>query len=116
MWTGIQILNRLVGNGTISYADAAMISGAAGVANAGGPLINPGYGRPDVTRADIKTGVSANTEVEKDFELPALLAEWQRFGFNAHSLCILSGAHSFGLSGTSSPQGLLGTPVFSNKV
>lgn len=74
-----------------------------------------GYGRPDVTEMDIKTGVSAETEIAKDFELPQLLAQWATFGFDAQTLCILSGAHSFGLSGTSSPQGLLTTPIFSRK-
>lgn len=159
MWAGREIANAILGAGTISFADAAVIVGAAGVANAGGPWVNGtrsfflflfaivrarknkvplspppplslslfprknksssfpsvGYGRPDVTEEDIKTGVSANTEVEKDFELPELLAEWQRFGFDADILCILSGGHSFGISATSSPQGLLTTPVFSNK-
>ena len=81
MWAGREISNAILGAGTISYADAAVIVGAAGVANAGGPWVNVGYGRPDVTEEDIKTGVSANTEVEKDFELPELLAEWERFGF-----------------------------------
>jgi len=117
MWAGRQITNAIVGADTISFGDAAVIVGAASVANAGGPwvngalkikreyfqhavflhphrhsLISPGksppspqkilllfavgYGRPDVTVEDIKTGVSAETEIAKDFELPELLAQW----------------------------------------
>lgn len=40
MWVGREITNAIVGKGTISLADAAVIVGAAGVANAGGPWVN----------------------------------------------------------------------------
>ena len=40
MWTGREIANAILGAGTISFADAAVIIGAAGVANAGGPWVN----------------------------------------------------------------------------
>ena len=64
--------------------------------------------------------VSENRERKRDDDGPLSLARSL-----AHHLStpkqtknrnsILSGAHSFGISATSSPQGLLNTPVFSNK-
>jgi hypothetical protein len=40
MWAGRQITNAIVGADTISFGDAAVIVGAASVANAGGPWVN----------------------------------------------------------------------------
>ena len=113
LWAGKQILDKLYPD-TLSWADCIALSAAAGVKNAGGPYVNVGYGRPDATEADPFTGVSVSTEVTKDWNLDQLLAQWESFGWTANELCILSGAHTFGISATSSPQGLMARPFFTN--
>lgn len=113
VWAGKQIMDKAY-PGVLSWADCIALSAAAGVKNAGGPYVNVGYGRPDSGVADPFTGVSAQTEITKDWTLGPLLAQWQSFGWTASELCILSGAHTFGISATSSPQGLMTRPFFTN--
>ena len=60
----------------VSYADLSAIAGAVGIFNTGGPLINVGYGRPDVDVADPNQGVGSNTNQQKDYPIAELLNEW----------------------------------------
>ena len=60
----------------VSYADLSAIVGAVGIFNTGGPLINVGFGRPDVDVADPNQGVGSNTNQQKDYPIAELLNEW----------------------------------------
>ena len=70
-----QVLDRVLPK-PVSYADLCAIAGAVGVFNTGGPLINVGYGRPDVEVSDPNQGVSANTNQQKDYPIAELMNEW----------------------------------------
>ena len=111
LWAGKQIIDKHY-PGVVSWADVIPLAAAAAIKNAGGPYVNVGYGRPEATGPDPFVGVSVSTEITKDWPLDALLAQWEYFGFDANTLCILSGAHTFGISATSSPQGLMARPFF----
>lgn len=111
IWAGKQIMDKYY-PGALSWADCIPLAAAAAVKNAGGPYVNVGYGRPDASVADPFDGVGHATEITKDWPLDKLLAQWQFYGFDADDLCILSGAHTFGISATSSPQGLMTRPFF----
>ena len=41
-----------------------------------GPVINVGYGRPDVNKADVFAGVGSNTNAARDYPADQLIAEW----------------------------------------
>ena len=70
-----QVLDRVLPK-PVSYADLCAIAGAVGVFNTGGPLINVGYGRPDVDVADPNAGVGSNTNQQKDYPIAELMNEW----------------------------------------
>ena len=70
-----QVLDRVLPK-PVSYADLCAIAGAVGVFNTGGPLINVGYGRPDVDVADPNAGVGSNTNQQKDYPIAELMDEW----------------------------------------
>ena len=114
IWAGYHIMDKAY-PGVLSWADCIAIAGATGTKLAGGPYVNVGYGRPDVAVADPFTGVGHITQITKDFTLGPLLADWESYGFTAQELCILSGAHTFGISATSPPQGMMTRPFFTNE-
>jgi hypothetical protein len=114
IWAGYHIMDKAY-PGVLSWADCIAIAGATGTKLAGGPYVNVGYGRPDVAVADPFAGVGHITQITKDFTLGPLLADWESYGFTAQELCILSGAHTFGISATSSPQGMMTRPFFTNE-
>ena len=70
-----QVLDRVLPK-PVSYADLCAIAGAVGIFNTRGPLINVGFGRPDVDVADPPQGVGANTFQQKDYPIAELLNEW----------------------------------------
>ena len=70
-----QVLDRVLPK-PVSYADLCAIAGAVGIFNTGGPLINVGYGRPDVEVSDPNQGVGANTNQQKDYPIAELMNEW----------------------------------------
>lgn len=70
-----QVLDRVLPK-PVSYADLCAIAGAVGVFNTGGPLINVGYGRPDVDVSDPNRGVGSNTNQQKDYPIAELMDEW----------------------------------------
>ena len=41
-----------------------------------GPVINVGYGRPDVNKSDDFGGVGSNTNDQRDYPAAELIAEW----------------------------------------
>ena len=41
-----------------------------------GPVINVGYGRPDVNKSDEFGGVGSNTNDQRDYPAAELIAEW----------------------------------------
>jgi hypothetical protein len=64
----------------VSYADLCAISGAAGIYLTHGPLINVGYGRPDVDGPDPFTGVGSNTNQQRDYPIQEIINEWGEHG------------------------------------
>ena len=60
----------------VSYADLCAIAGAVGVYQTHGPLINVGYGRPDVTGPDPFQGVGSNTNQQRDYPIQEIINEW----------------------------------------
>ena len=70
-----QVLDRVLPS-PISYADLCAIAGAVGVYNTHGPLINVGYGRPDVDGPDPFQGVGSNTNQGRDYPIQELINEW----------------------------------------
>ena len=73
-----QALDDALGTPT-SYADLMAISGAAAIYNTKGPLINVGYGRPDVDGPDPFQGVGSNTNQQRDYPIQAIINEWGKF-------------------------------------
>ena len=41
-----------------------------------GPVINVGYGRPDVDKSDEFGGVGSNTNDQRDYPAAEIIAEW----------------------------------------
>ncbi len=80
-----QVLDRVLPS-PISYADLCAIAGAVGVYNSHGPLINVGYGRPDVDGPDPFQGVGSNTNQQRDYPIQEIINEWGEL--------ILTGCHS----------------------
>lgn len=70
-----QVLDRMLPS-PISYADLCAIAGAVGVYNTHGPLINVGYGRPDVDGPDPFQGVGSNTNQQRDYPIQEIINEW----------------------------------------
>ena len=70
-----QALDDALGTPT-SYADLMSIGGAVAVYNTKGPLINVGYGRPDVDGPDPFQGVGSNTNQQRDYPIQAIIDEW----------------------------------------
>ena len=68
----------------ISYADLCAIAGAVGVYNTHGPLINVGYGRPDVDGPDPFQGVGSNTNQQRDYPIQELINEWGELSLTEH--------------------------------
>ena len=60
----------------VSYADLCAIVGAVGVYQTHGPLINVGYGRPDVTGPDPFQGVGSNTNQQRAYPIQEIINEW----------------------------------------
>ncbi|KAK9832086.1 hypothetical protein WJX81_005292 [Elliptochloris bilobata] len=116
LYTAKQVVDKVVPH-PVSWADLCQIAGAVGVYTLHGPVINVGYCRPDVDKADEFGGVGSNTNDQRDYPAKELIAEWERYGFMPYDLVILSGGHSFGLTVSTNPQGFM-TPVnrvFNNK-
>ncbi|KAK9832108.1 hypothetical protein WJX81_007884 [Elliptochloris bilobata] len=116
VWAAKQVVDKLLPS-PVSWADMFAISGAVGLYKLHGPLVNVGYGRPDVEVPDDFGGVGSNTNDQRDYPADQLIAEWESYGFTPYDLCTLSGGHAFGLSASTNPQGYL-TPenrVFGNK-
>ena len=84
-----QALDDALGTPT-SYADLMAISGAAAIFNTNGPLINVGYGRPDVDGPDPFQGVGSNTNQQRDYPIQALIDEWGKLPEEPVVLVILS--------------------------
>lgn len=72
-----QVLDRMLPS-PVSYADLCAIAGAVGVYNTHGPLINVGYGRPDVDGPDPFQGVGSNTNQQRDYPIQEIINEWGR--------------------------------------
>ena len=60
----------------VSYADLCAIAGAVGIYGTHGPLINVGYGRPDVDGPDPFQGVGSNTNQQRDYPIQEIINEW----------------------------------------
>ena len=60
-----------------------------------GPLVNVGYGRPDVEVPDDFGGVGSNTNDQRDYPADQLIAEW-RAALDLHmsTLCYVFCANS----------------------
>ncbi len=80
-----QVLDRMLPS-PISYADLCAIAGAVGVYNTHGPLINVGYGRPDVDGPDPFQGVGSNTNQGRDYPIQELINEWGELTLTGHAL------------------------------
>ena len=71
-----QVLDRTLAH-PVSYADLCAIAGAVGVYATHGPLINLGYGRPDVDGPDPFQGVGSNTNQQRDYPIQEIIDEWR---------------------------------------
>ena len=80
-----QVLDRVLPS-PISYADLCAIAGAVGVYNSHGPLINVGYGRPDVDGPDPFQGVGSNTNQQRDYPIQEIINEWGELISTGHTL------------------------------
>lgn len=78
-----QVLDRMLPS-PISYADLCAIAGAVGVYNTHGPLMNVGYGRPDVDGPDPFQGVGSNTNQQRDYPIQELINEWGELSLTGH--------------------------------
>jgi catalase (peroxidase I) len=76
-----QILDRVLPS-PVSYADLIAIGGAAAVYATNGPLINVGYGRPDVDGPDHFIGVGSNTNQQRDYPIQEIINEWSECPFS----------------------------------
>lgn len=73
-----QVLDKVLPS-PVSYADLCSIAGAVGVYATHGPLINVGYGRPDVDGPDPFQGVGSNTNQQRDYPIQQIINEWGVF-------------------------------------
>lgn len=93
MWAGRLITNTIVGKDTISYGDAAVIIGAAGVANGGGPWVNGKFGVMAASAASGRSereraaGISPSSGVVGDAILVGASVDAFSFGAFYASLC-----------------------------
>lgn len=71
-----QVLDRILPH-PVSYADLCAIAGAVGVYATHGPLMNVGYGRPDVDGPDPFQGVGSNTNQQRDYPIQEIIDEWR---------------------------------------
>jgi hypothetical protein len=83
-----QALDDALGTPT-SYADLMAIGGAVAVYNTKGPLINVGYGRPDVDGPDPFQGVGSNTNQQRDYPIQAIIDEWGMALSSRHPVLIV---------------------------
>lgn len=107
--------------GAFSYADCIAIAASVAVAKATGPIMHVGYGRPDASGPDPRTGVTHDPATDRQLTgargVEAMLSSWAAFGHSAETLTTLLGAHTFGVSSQHAPIGLL-TPqsiIFSKR-
>ena len=107
--------------GVFSFADCVAIAASVAIAKASGPVIHVGYGRPDATGPDPRSGVTHDPAGDRTLAgaagIDRMLAMWAAFGHSPTTLTTLVGAHALGVSSQHAPIGLL-TPqsiVFSNR-
>nr|QOL01105.1 putative extracellular protein CSOL_032 [Pseudococcomyxa simplex] len=106
IWAAKQQLDKTLPT-PVSYADLCSIAGAVGVYLTHGPLINVGYGRPDVDGPDPFQGVGSNTNQQRDYPIQQIINEWEFYGFDLETLVVLSGGHAIGFSASTNPQGTI---------
>ncbi|XP_062206142.1 cationic peroxidase 1-like [Phragmites australis] len=86
----------------ISCADILAVAARDSIVGLGGTSYDVLLGRRDATTASID---DANNDIPTPFmHLPALLANFQPHGLSPHDVVVLSGGHTLGCSGASSPQ------------
>ena len=88
-----QVLDRTLPH-AVSYADLCAIAGAVGVYATHGPLMNVGYGRPDVDGPDPFQGVGSNTNQQRDYPIQEIIDEWGEWSSHCISAAVSSLLHA----------------------
>ena len=83
-----QVLDRTLAH-PVSYADLCAIAGAVGVYATHGPLMNVGYGRPDVDGPDPFQGVGSNTNQQRDYPIQEIIDEWRECSLLQCLQCVM---------------------------